>query len=259
MVRWQETLGDRGGCGGKLLSRRFMTVCGWIRPGSFHSYVCNEPESFKSMPDIISAVERHLFHDDWYSLLHFLYIHVNSLIAATAMVVAAKIYIGRRDVVLIARQVEALAHCDRRYEKVSAHRWSIRDKRLSPEFLAEGCKTTSDEVILDYFMNYWSLQAMQFDYFNDGIIAYDTILKWSIAKVYAFSRNESVAGMDYKSSWSLVLSQFFREKRQFFTYVQWLAGLAHEVEPEKLVAAGLQRHTSAKRHRRPRSYWQGVL
>ena len=68
-----------------------------------------------------------------------------------------------------------------------------------------------------------------------------------MAKVYnTFSRNESVAGLDYKSSWSLVSPQFFHEKQQFFAYVQWLAGLAHEVEPEKLVAAGLHRHTSTK-------------
>jgi hypothetical protein len=215
-------------------------------------YICNVSAGAKSMSEIISAVERHLLPDDLYSLIHFLYLHVNSLIAATAMVVTTKIYLSHQDAVLIARQVEALAHCDRRYEEVSAHRRSIRDKHLSPEFLESGCKTASDEVILDYVMDYWSLQAMQFDYFNDGLIDYDTMPKWSVSKVYTFARNESVAGLDYKSSWALVSPQFFHEKQQFFAYVQWLAGLAHEAEPEKLVAAGLRRHTSAKRLHR----WQ---
>jgi hypothetical protein len=215
------------------------------------SYACDVSAGFKNMSDIISAVERHLFSDDLYSLLHLLYLHINSLIAATAMVVTVKVYLSHRDAVLIARQVEALAHCNRRYEEVTVHRRSIQEKRLSPEFLAGGGKTTSDEVILDYFMNYWALQAMQFDYFNDGIIDYDTMMKWSVSKVYTFSRNETVAGLDYKSSWSLVSPQFFREKREFFAYVQWLAGLAHEDDPWKLVAAGLKRHTSRKRRYPP--------
>ena len=177
------------------------------------------------------------------------------------MVVTVAVYVRHRDTIFIARQVEALAHCNRRYEDVAAHRRSIIDKRLSSEFLADGSKTVSDEVILDYFMNYWSLQAMQFDYYNDGIIDQDTMRKWSVSKVYTFSRNESVAGLDYKSSWLLMSPQFHREKPQFFAYVQWLAGLVHEDKPEKLVAAGLPRHTSAKRRlgpwrRLPRRDWR---
>ncbi|MDR3530984.1 MAG: hypothetical protein P4L90_10580 [Rhodopila sp.] len=205
------------------------------------------------MSDIIAAVQRHLFADDLYSLLHLMYLHINSLIAATAMVVTVKVYLSHRDAVLIARQVEALAHCNRRYEEVSAHRRSVRDKQLSPGYLADGSKTTSDDAILDYFVNYWALQAMQFDYYNDGLIDYNTMMKWSVAKVYTFARNESVAGLDYRSSWALVSPQFFREKQQFFAYVQWLAGLAREVEPERLVAAGLERHTRPNRRLRP---WQ---
>ncbi len=171
------------------------------------------------------------------------------------MVVTVKVYLSHRDAVLVARQVEALAHCNRRYEEVAAHRRAIIDKQLSPGFLETGRKTTADELVLDYFMDYWALQAMQFDYFNDGIIDDDTMRKWSVSKVYAFARNESLAGLDYKGSWSLVSSQFFREKPQFFAYVQWLAGLVHEIAPEELVAAGLPRHTNVKRRPRP---WQRV-